>query len=428
MDRLSAGTIIKTSMGRPVKIVKELGEGGQAVVYLAEYQGDYKALKWFDADKMPDKEAFYENLKEIINRGSPDSAFLWPEELTEEKYGSFGYIMKLIPKEYHKLSEIMNVADLDFRTFKEVTEAAIKITFAYGKLHKSGYAYQDINYNNLYINPDTGDVLIGDNDNIAPDGVNLGIIGTPRYMAPEVGSGERRPDTQSDRYSLAVILFYLFFWSHPLEGEQWLGCLTDKKSEKIYITNPVFILDPDDSSNRPVKNIHKYVLERWPFMPDYFKSAFIRNFSKEAIRNPQSRMTEYEWLKILTRFRSDIVICSCGNNLVIKENSQLICDSCGKTLAVEHRLQLPDYNVSAVKGTRIYRCQLGFCNGDNALDRVGLIADKGDNNPVLRNLSNITWSAITPSGKARTVAPGEAVPLKAGIQLKIFDSKIKITE
>lgn len=426
MERLCEETIIKTNMGLPIKIIKELGEGGQAVVYLVEYQGDYKALKWFEADKIPDKEAFYENLQEIINHGSPDSVFIWPEELTEKKYGSFGYLMKLIPKEYHKLSEIMNVEGLDFKSFKEVTETAIRITFAYRKLHKRGYSYQDINYNNLYINVDTGDVLIGDNDNITPDGVNLGIIGTPRYMAPEVGSGERRPNTQSDRYSLAVILFCLFFWSHPLEGEQWLGCLTDKKSMKLYVTNPVFILDPGDASNRPVKNIHKHVLERWPFMPDYFKAVFVRAFSKEAIHNPQSRVTEHEWLKVLTRFRSDIIICSCGNNLVIKEDSQLICDNCGKGFAVEHTLQLPDYKVCAVKGTRIYRCQLGFCNGDRALDRVGLVTDKGENNLGLRNLSDITWSATTPSGKSKTVAPGETVPLKAGIELRIFDSKIKI--
>ena len=38
----------------------------------------------------------------------------------------------------------------------------------------------------IIIHPETGDVLICDNDNVAPEGVTSGILGKARYMAPEL--------------------------------------------------------------------------------------------------------------------------------------------------------------------------------------------------------------------------------------------------
>lgn len=69
-----------------------------------------------------------------------------------------------------------------------------------------------------------GDLLICDNDNIAPYGTNTGILGKCRYMAPEIVRKEKQPDAQSDRFSLAVILFLLFFNNHPLEGALVANC------------------------------------------------------------------------------------------------------------------------------------------------------------------------------------------------------------
>ena len=83
-----------------------------------------------------------------------------------------------------------------------------------------GAKYQDISFGNLFFNPDNGDVLICDNDNVSFDNSKPGgVLGTPGFMAPEIVRGEKRPSKDTDRYSLSVLLFYLFMVNHPLEGK-----------------------------------------------------------------------------------------------------------------------------------------------------------------------------------------------------------------
>jgi hypothetical protein len=59
------------------------------------------------------------------------------------------------------------------------------------------------------------------------------------------------PSTQTDLFSLAVLLFYMFVMHHPLEGRKELAikCLDLPAMKKLYGTEPLFIFDPSDDSN-----------------------------------------------------------------------------------------------------------------------------------------------------------------------------------
>ena len=428
MALFEPGKVIKTDFGAPIKIVKYLASGGQGDVYIVEYGGKKKALKWYK-NSGKDPAAFYENLKRNVDQGSPDKAFLWPDAVTEKAEGSFGYIMDLRPEGYHELSEFMLARDVKFSSFKAAVEACIKTVSAFRILHNNGYSYQDLNDGNFFINPKTGDVLICDNDNVAPNGTSMGVIGKPRYMAPEIVTGDALPNSQTDRFSLAVILFLILCMNHPLEGKKSLvPCLTPKEAEKLYGSEALFICDPTDKSNAPVKNIHTNVIARWGFMPDYIKEAFLKAFSQQAIKEPGRRLKELDWLKVLVRFRSDIVKHDCGNEVFIKDASTTRCDGCGKPLTISHVIKLPDYSITAAKGSRVYRCQLGICNADQALTPVALVVAKPDNPNVLglKNMTANILKAVTPSGKAKQVQPQEVVPFKAGIVIEAYDSKIEL--
>ena len=62
MAIFEAGDIVKSDIGMPIKIVKFLAAGGQGEVYVVEYAGKKKALKWYtNAGEKPQN--FYENLK-----------------------------------------------------------------------------------------------------------------------------------------------------------------------------------------------------------------------------------------------------------------------------------------------------------------------------------------------------------------------------
>ena len=167
-----------------------------------------------------------------------------------------------------------------------------------------------------FFDPDTGEVLICDNDNVGIDkGSEAGVLGTPRFMAPEVVRGEALPSTQTDLFSLGVLLFYMFMVHHPLEGrkEASIRCFDLPAMNKLYGTEPLFIFDPDDASNRPVRGYHDNALEFWPIYPQFLRNLFTKVFT-EGIRDPQhGRVRETEWRSAMARLHDSIIYCpSCG--------------------------------------------------------------------------------------------------------------------
>ena len=435
MGLFEQGKVINTKEGTkeglPITIKSCLGEGTQGYVYEVIYAGKRKALKWYKTDALKDPVSFYKNLEKNVKRGSPNKSFLWPEAITEKTEGSFGYIMDIIPDGYIEFSEyLVSDGGCGFTTYKAAVEVGIRIISAFRSIYNIGYSYQDISSGNFFIKPKTGDVLICDNDNVAPNGTFTGIIGTPQYMAPEIVMGKSKPNTHTDEFSLAVALFMILCKGHPLEGEHWcVSCLTPEKEEKLYGSLATFIFDPDDASNRPVKGVHDYVIKMWEALPQYVKEAFISAFSQDAIKNPDRRVTYLEWLKIFARFQSDIVRCrSCGGEIFIQNLTDTECGDCGTIYEVKNTFKLYEYSVTAAKNTRIYRCQVGLCNADQALDPIGFVVCK-NNNPNILELKNMTDNVIigiTPSGKTNQVVPGDIVPIKSGIQLKVFDGTIEI--
>lgn len=363
---LAVGTVIKTKYGGSIKVEKYLAEGGQGEVYVVACNGgkEKKALKWYKTAALgKDPRAFYENIEENIKRGSPDKAFLWPEDITEWTDGTFGYVMGLRPSSYHEITEFM-LCNVRFKSFRTVVDAALRIVSAYRILHNAGYSYQDLNDGNFFVDPDTGKVLICDNDNVAPDGYVTGIAGKPGYMAPEIVVGDASPNSLTDRFSMAVILFILFTNTHPLKGKRYMKPALTPEDERILLgSDPLFIMDPDNDDNGPHPVAHANVRMIWPCLPDYVQQIFLQAFSQKALKKASARPKELDWLRVLTRFRSEIVACpACGNEIFTQDGRSCRCDVCRKPLNIPFRLELEDYSIPAVRNSRIYRCQLGICN------------------------------------------------------------------
>ena len=281
MENFKAGKKISLTNGGDITVITKLGEGGQGTVYKVSYNGKEYALKWYFPKAMKYPDRFYKNLENNVTQGSPDKAFLWPQAVTQKQGGSFGYIMDLRPVNYVDFARILN-ASVHFKSTSAVLNALINMVLAFQTLHRKGYSYQDINDGNFFVDPSNGDVLICDNDNVAPHGESLGVGGKSRYMAPEVVLGNSRPNYNTDLYSLSVILFMILFVSHPLEGAQVAKCpcLTETRERKFYASEPVFIFDPDNSNNRPVRGIHNNAIVLWPLFPQYLRDMFIRAFTK----------------------------------------------------------------------------------------------------------------------------------------------------
>ena len=425
---LKKGFTIKTLFKGKVTVEKFLAEGGQGAVYAVDYNGEKKALKWYKKNSLgKNPNAFYDNIKQNVMRGRPSPEFLWPLDMTEWVDGTFGYIMDLRPAGYYEVSDFM-LCHVRFSSFKSIIDAALHIVKAFRILHNAGYSYQDLNDGNFFINPRNGKVLICDNDNVAPDRTETGIVGKPRYMAPEIVMGKKMPDSLSDRFSMSVILYILFCLNHPLEGKRYLKpALTPEDQERLYGSEPIFMMDPNDDRNGPHPVVHKNSIMVWPCLPDYMKDIFVSAFSQKAFEKPTARPREIDWLNVLTRFRSEIVTCSCGNEIFTEDGKPCACEVCGQMAKIPVRFEMDKYSIPAIAGTRIYRCQLGVCDEKNALNPVGQVIAKKETGALgIRNKTDKRWSAVTTKGETKKVAPDEVIPLKDGIAFTVEDTEIRI--
>jgi len=415
---------IELKVGGTITVKRKLGEGGQGIVYLVEMNGKQYALKWYTHDC---KQEFYDNLDNNIRNGAPTDSFLWPQFLTVWQEKRFGYIMALRPDEYKDFSHFL-LAKVRFSSLSAMTNAALQISNAFRELHRKGYSYQDLNDGNFFIHPTTGEVLICDNDNVAPYGKNLGIAGKCRYMAPEVVLRKSLPNADTDRFSLGILLFMLLFNNHPLEGKliAAVPCMTDQNERRFYGSNPVFIFDPKDDTNRPVMGIHTNAIRRWPIFPQFIKDAFIYIFGAEGIHEPNKRNPENEWQKLFVRLRDETVKCSCGGETFVNIDApESTCINCGKKLGKPLTLNVGRSRIVMFPGQITYKFHTKSGSEDFSTKTGEVIQNK--NNPALwglRNLSSDSWMCNMPDGTQKNIMNNEVVPLFKGISL-VFAGGLK---
>ena len=423
MADLPKGHTIQTKDFKKVVVGEKLGEGGQGAVYKVDYNGAKKALKWYSGKKIANPKKFYENLENNIRKGKPTNAFLWPEAITEKQGEAFGYVMDLRPPEYREFSLFL-IGREGFASITAMTNAALQITAGFRALHQKGYSYQDLNDGNFFIDPKNGSVLICDNDNVSEYGKNSGIAGKARYMAPEIALGKAKPGMQTDAFSLALVLFLLWTNSHPLEGKAaCVPCMDAKSEKRIYGENPVFIYDPKDDSNRPVQGIHKGVISRWPFLPDYLKEAFIKAFSKELMKDPQIRMIEQDWLRLFIRMRSEVYKCPCGEVYFADAVNPNPCPGCKKKNVFPMYIKTQRYNVPVHQKTKLFSCHTEKGSDDYETLKGEVSANGKDF--MLKNVTKDTWY-ITDAGAQTPVAPGSSFKLKKSTTINIGAVSVEV--
>lgn len=300
------------SMNLVCNVEKELGSGTQGKVYsLICPDNTCLVLKWYFPSM-----ATYEQLEildSLIQKKSPSDRFLWPLSIVKSPNKSgFGYIMELKNSRFKSFSLWLS-RKVD-PSFKVLLTACFELTNNFHLLHSKGLCYRDLSLNNIYFDPLTGEIKIGDTDNIVINGESKGnVIGTPKFMAPEVITGKALPNTESDLFSLAVILFYILFLNHPLEGrkESMIKSLDLPAMTKLYGYEPLFIFNPQDKSNFPDSVYHQNALIFWDIYPDFLKKMFLKAFT-DGIHNPKhGRVRETEWQMAISLLID--LLCKCHN-------------------------------------------------------------------------------------------------------------------
>lgn len=300
------GSIVTTEEGKRYKLDRIAGYGSQGVVYEDVDAG--KMIKFYypsESDEVD--EDIYDRLRFIHNIALPKN-FVGVESLIDTPY--IGYVMQkvvdhkplnsyLIPDKDTSFSEWYN-KDMGLRGRIFVGYIIAK---AFGELEQKNLSYCDISGNNILVRlGKKASVRMIDVDNIYVAGRGAAsVIGTPRYIAPEVISRQKNPDVLSDNYSLAVILFELLRVGHPYISDDILDG-TPEDEENALAGRYDYVTDANSTNMLPADIVLTTKLS------ELFRKCFV-----DGKKNRMARPSALEFEYALLDASNKVIKCpSCG--------------------------------------------------------------------------------------------------------------------
>lgn len=201
------------------KIVRTLGRGGMATVYLAIQESFERevALKVM-SEALAEDDKF---TARFLQEARVVSRLVHPNIVTVYDVGVQGkrnYLsMEYVPgMDLKQKRQFLNPPQV-LQVIRDVAKA---LDFA----SKKGYVHRDVKPENIMLHDDDGRAVLMDFGIACIANVSSGMtqtgtaIGTPHYMSPEQAKG-RPVDSRSDIYSLGVVLFQLLTGHVPYDAD-----------------------------------------------------------------------------------------------------------------------------------------------------------------------------------------------------------------
>ncbi len=427
---LQAGAqFLLPASGRTCTVVRFLGEGSQGSVHEVAVgeTGTRMALKWYFPGAIAEMQR--PAIEELVERGAPDSRFLWPSEVVVlPGVDAFGYLMPLRPNDYVSLSDLLT-GRVDV-PFSVVCMLGMELADSFLSLHSQGLCYRDISFGNVFLHRSTGRPLICDTDNVGIDGGSTSVVlGTRRFMAPEIVRREAVPSTATDLYSLAVLLFYVLMVGHPLVGRRELEFQPwdDRAESVLFGREPLFVFDPDDRTNAPVPELHGSVLTNWALYPTHVRRLFETAFTTGLDDPTNGRVRESVWRAALARARDLLVRCpSCRKENFWNPDDVVACWNCASTIPTPMRFEV-DGRPLVINGDTVL-CRHHVALDYDFLTVVGRVAQhpQDPNRWGLKNETDRPWSVRLRSGEVAEVGAGRSVALQPGTVVRIDRAKVEI--
>ena len=400
--------------------------GGQGDVYHATYKGKDYALKWYckhsdDVIGGPQYGTIFEIYGE---KNKPGEEFVWPLFLVNEENPAdgklFGYLMELLPDGYYEMADYLRM-DTDpkvkhFSSYAAMLTAGLNIVSAMQKLHLKGWSYKDLNPKNFVIRPQDGKVLVVDNDNVSVDGDLCSVKGTKGYMAPEIPKSNYKvnPTMETDRYSLAVVLYRLFFIDHPMEGKAWENypLCTDKVEDYLYAVKPVFHFDPKNDANRPTEVYAPNATARWRVVPQELRNTFITAFT-EGVSQPLRRPPESEWIASISKSRDKLIRFNAEREQFVNfDDIRTVPPRC---LGMKIKSNL----IALYPQKAIYEVSVDKNDKQFANLYAGIVYNKNTGNLMIRNMTSKVWRGYSPDTKQLTdIGKGQDYEIKPGVMIE----------
>lgn len=327
------------SGGKPIRIDRQIGKGGEGEVYtLADYK-DY-AVKFYTLRDLASREA---KITAMVKAKLADDFKLvaFPTAIVADQKNRFaGFIMRLVAdcKPLHELyapgSRKNHFPKADYRF---LTRAALNITRAVAQVHDSGCVIGDINHSGVLVSQQATAALIdADSFQIAENGVrHLCKVGVPEYTPPELQGQPLDQVTRTanhDAFGLAIIIFQLLFMGkHPFSGRfTGQGDMPMERAIKehrfAYSTKRQTGLSPPPGASDLTD------IPMW--LGDMFEQAF-------GPQGQSQRPTAAQWVAALVSFEETLAKCA-SNALHYYSKAAKVCPWCDMEQNIGIVLFVPD--------------------------------------------------------------------------------------
>ncbi len=220
-------------LGNRYEILKEIGSGGMANVYLAHCRllNRNVAVKILKSEFVNDKE-FLERFNKEAQVAATISS---PNIVNVYDVGHDGDIHYIVMEyvEGHTLKEYIDANGM--LSWQETVEYAIQICSALDRAHKNGIIHRDIKPQNIILTNDgvlkVTDFGIARATSNETTNVGESTMGSVHYFSPEQARGGYT-DAKSDIYSLGIVMYELITGILPFNGESPIAIAIKHMQEK----------------------------------------------------------------------------------------------------------------------------------------------------------------------------------------------------
>ena len=219
------------------QIIRELGRGGMAVVYLARDRATRAeiAIKLVRAKYVEDEEALARFAREAdLLARLQHPRIVTIHAIRQLENNSLAIIMEMVPGRTLK-EVIRRRGPLSYdRATTVLCDIAEALAYAHGK----GVVHRDVKPENIFLDESTGRALLSDfgvartMDNDTSLTVTGVAIGTPSYMSPEQIDGTSL-DGRSDIYSLGLVGWEMLTGRKPWDGESLYSVIYRQKNDRL---------------------------------------------------------------------------------------------------------------------------------------------------------------------------------------------------
>ena len=130
------------------------------------------------------------------------------------------------------------------------------------------------------------------------------------------------------------------------------------------------------------------------------------------------RLLDSDWLRLFIRLRSEIITCSCGNEVFADPTEQVNCVNCKKQFRIPAYLKFKKWNVPLFPTANLYPYHTvdGSEDFKNPVAEV-IVSTKKAGYMGIKNLSNTTWYIVGADGKQTPKSNGEVVTITSGTKI-----------